>query len=82
MSNQVIENAYRLRCEYEILRIQDLCKLLKRSRAGIYMALNPSSTSYEPDFPKQIKLSARSVGWLASEVYAYIDLLSGREGAK
>lgn len=82
MSNQIGDADRRLRCEYEIFRIKDLCKLLKRSRAGIYTALNPSSTSYDPDFPRQIKLSARSVGWLAADVYAYIDLLTSREGEK
>ena len=37
---------------------------------------NPKSKRYRPDFPKKIKLGANSVGYLESEVNAFIKALA------
>lgn len=60
---------------YQIFRITDVCKLLNRSKSMLYLDMNPRSIHYKPKFPKPLKISARSVGWRASEIYAYIDEL-------
>lgn len=63
---------------YEILRMKDLTALLKRSRAMIYLDLDPQSRYYNPRFPKPLRLSAGTIGWKAADVYAYIDALAGK----
>ena len=60
---------------YQIFRITVVCKLLNRSKSMLYLDMNRGSIHYKPKFPKPLKISARSVGWRASEIYAYIDEL-------
>lgn len=43
------------------------------SCTGLYDKLNFKSPRYDPTFPKQIRLGAGSVGWLESEVQAWIE---------
>ena len=57
---------------HRILRIKEVCELLGYSKSTLYGYLNPKSKYYKPDFPKRVKLSQRSVGWLAADIYAYI----------
>lgn len=42
------------------------------SRSTIYSKLNPDSSQYDPTFPKSIKLSERSTGFLESEIDQWI----------
>nr|WP_025289921.1 AlpA family phage regulatory protein [Bibersteinia trehalosi] len=60
-------------------------KVLRRletiSRLGISKSTfsdwqNPKSKRYRPDFPKKIKLGANSVGYLESEINAFIQSLA------
>lgn len=37
---------------------------------------NPKSKRYRPDFPKKIRLGANSVGYLESEINAFIQSLA------
>ena len=60
---------------HRILRLNELCELIGRSKSMVYEYLNPTSKYYNPNFPKPVKTSARSNGWRAVEVYAYIDSL-------
>lgn len=60
---------------HRILRMSDLVQLLQRSKSMLYLDMSPTSSHYKPNFPKPFKLSARSVGWKAKDVYAYIDSL-------
>lgn len=59
-----------------ILRRNQLEKKLGLSRSTIYGRINPKSLSYDPEFPKPIKLggcqSNSAVGWLLEEVDAYL----------
>ncbi|MCB1633832.1 MAG: AlpA family transcriptional regulator [Xanthomonadales bacterium] len=60
---------------YAAIRIIRRCQLetlvgLKRST--IYDKLNPKSPRYDPTFPKPIRLGGNSVGWVASEVEAWL----------
>ncbi|MDH1451994.1 helix-turn-helix transcriptional regulator [Aeromonas caviae] len=42
------------------------------SRSTIYNKLNPKSKSYDPDFPKPLRLGSSSVGWLLSSVHQWL----------
>lgn len=56
-----------------ILRIAILSGLLGRSRSAIYAMLDPSSPSYDPTFPRPIRLSSRTVGWRQAEILEWIE---------
>lgn len=51
-----------------VLRMSQLTRKVGKSRSTIYEALDPRSPRYDPTFPKPLYLSARSVGWVESEV--------------
>lgn len=38
-----------------------------------YAKINPESSSYDPTFPKPVKLSTRCVGWRLDELQAWIE---------
>jgi len=50
-----------------VLRMKQLLERTKLSRATLYVLM-----ATDPTFPRKIKLTARSVGWLESEVEAWI----------
>lgn len=64
---------------HRILRMNDLVQLLQRSKSMLYLDMNPASRHYKPNFPKPVRLSVRSVGWRAKDVYAYIASLEHKE---
>jgi prophage regulatory protein len=51
----------------KILRLKNVLNKTGDSRSGLYLKVSKGV------FPKPIKLSARSVGWLESEVDNWID---------
>ncbi|EMD9442900.1 helix-turn-helix transcriptional regulator [Burkholderia stagnalis] len=56
----------------KVLRIKRLTEKTGFSRSSTYNKTNPASKYFDPSFPKPIRLGARSVGWLESEVDAWI----------
>jgi prophage regulatory protein len=42
------------------------------SRSAIYDRLNPQSPRHDPTFPKQVHLGCRAVGFVESEVLAWL----------
>ena len=58
---------------HRIIRLPELCGLLGRSKSMLYLDMDPNSKYYKPDFPKPIKLSSRSIGWKAADLYEYIN---------
>lgn len=52
--------------EIRIIKIRDVIALTGLSRSSIYQAIKQGS------FPVQVKLSARSSGWLRSEVVEWV----------
>ncbi|MFK5949320.1 MAG: AlpA family transcriptional regulator [Methylococcales bacterium] len=50
-----------------ILRLPDVIKITALSRSAIYDLIAKGN------FPKQIKLTSRSSGWIESEVLAWLD---------
>lgn len=49
-----------------ILKIKEVTEICALSRSSIYDLIQKGK------FPRQVKLSARSSGWLASEIYQWI----------
>lgn len=58
-----------------ILRLRQLLKALGLSRSTVYLRINPKSKYYDPVFPKPIRLGAKAVGWVLSDVCEYIEHL-------
>ena len=59
-----------------IVRIDRVIELTGLSRAAIYDRLNTHSCRFDSSFPKRLKLGGSSnsaVGWVESEVMAWID---------
>ena len=61
----------------QILRLPDVMRLAGLAASTLYQKI------LESDFPRSIKLGARSVGWLESEVNDWIEaqILLSRPGA-
>ncbi|MBZ7216169.1 AlpA family phage regulatory protein [Klebsiella grimontii] len=55
-----------------ILRIRDVVNKLGIARSTIYDWINPKSPRYNATFPKQRRLGMQSVGWLESELDAWL----------
>ena len=66
---------------HRILSIAEVSKLLGRSKSMLYLDMDPKSKYFKADFPKPIKLSSRSIGWRAADVYKYINSLN-QQGSK
>lgn len=45
---------------------------IKISRAALYAKLNPVDPAYDPTFPVPVRVGARAVRWIESEVDSYI----------
>lgn len=60
------------RSKLRILRIKAVADKLSIGKSTIYDWLNIKSARYDPSFPKTIKLSAKSIGWLSTEVDAWL----------
>ena len=56
----------------QIIRLTVVIKMTGLSRSSIYYKLDPDSRYYDPSFPKRCKLGLRAVGWLRSEIEAWI----------
>ncbi|MDE2430660.1 MAG: AlpA family transcriptional regulator [Burkholderiales bacterium] len=58
-----------------VMRIPDVCNKCGLSKSTVWGKLNPNCIQYDSAFPKPFKLgaTARAVGWLASEVDAWLE---------
>jgi prophage regulatory protein len=56
-----------------ILRKRQLCARIGLSPAQVYAMLDFKSSSYDPTFPRQIRLAASAVGWLEHEIQAWLE---------
>ncbi|GHU34848.1 Mu phage lytic protein AlpA [Betaproteobacteria bacterium] len=41
--------------------------------SSIYERINPKNERHDPTFPRPIKLGARAVGWIESEIDAWLN---------
>ena len=51
----------------KIVKLKTVCELTTFSSATIYRLINKG------EFPRQIKLSERSSGWLLEDIYAWLE---------
>lgn len=56
-----------------ILRRQQLRQRIGFSLAHIYAMMDPKSPSFDPSFPRPIRLGVSAVGWLEHEVQAWLE---------
>ncbi|MDZ7852308.1 MAG: AlpA family phage regulatory protein [Halomonas sp.] len=56
-----------------ILRRKELERFIGFRRSQIYDMLNEKCDGYDPDFPKQIKLGRKAVGWYVHDVLKWIE---------
>ena len=67
----------------EIIRRRQVEARTGLSRSTIYARINPTSSrpkEYDPTFPKPVAIGSRSVGWIASEVDAWIAAQAAKRG--
>lgn len=55
-----------------ILRLPQVIERIGLSRATIYAMSDKNHNSYDPTWPTSIRLNLRSVGWLSSEIDAWL----------
>lgn len=55
-----------------VISMKELTVILGLAKSTIYDKLNPKSTRYDPDFPKQIRLGQSRVGWLELDIQNWI----------
>ncbi|NBI13756.1 AlpA family phage regulatory protein [[Haemophilus] felis] len=55
-----------------ILRKKEVAQIFSVARSTLDDWLNPKSKRYKPDFPKRIEIGTNSIGFLSSEVNAYL----------
>ena len=58
---------------YQIYRLKQVMECTGLSRSTIYDKMDSKSPRHDPSFPQSIKLTESSVGWVASEVYKWIE---------
>ena len=54
-----------------ILRLAQLLIILGLSKSTVYAKLAVGS-SHDPTFPRPVRLGKRAVGWIASDVFAWL----------
>jgi len=54
------------------IRLTEVIKLTGLSRSSIYAMLDPNSPQFDPTFPRQVKLSVRSVAWSSTELENWV----------
>lgn len=54
------------------LRLSQVVARTGLSKSNIYERLNPKSPRYDPTFPRQFKLGISAVGWIESEIEAWL----------
>lgn len=67
-----INNTPIISAELRVLRIQQVAEKLSIGKSTIYDWLNPKSLRYDESFPKPFKLGGKAMGWLSSEVDAWL----------
>lgn len=70
-----------IRSALAILRRKKVEKRTGLSKSTIYDRLDIHSPRYDPDFPKPVHLGGHAVGWIESEIEAWLELQIARRSA-
>lgn len=57
----------------KVFRLKDVIRILGISRSMLYLWMDEQSKYFNPDFPRPIKLSIRSIGWKSEDIEAFIN---------
>lgn len=57
----------------QIINIKEVVQFTSISRSKIYEMIKSDSKYYDPSFPKPVRLSESRIGWVALEVYQWIE---------
>ena len=73
--------------DIQLIRLSEVISITGLSRSSIYGRLNPNSTSFDPTFPRQVKLSHHASGaaaWSLKEIKNWLQsrLNARSEGGK
>jgi prophage regulatory protein len=60
-----------------IIKLRDVIEITKKSRSSIYAAIDKTHRSYDPTFPRPIKLGVRSIGWESAGIFSWIESRRG-----
>lgn len=63
-----------------IISTKEVLKITSLSRTSHFEKLNRSSRSYDPTYPRPLKLGARSVGYVEQEVINWVKLKMEERG--
>lgn len=55
-----------------IVRLKDVQQRIGVSRPTIYRWLDKAAKNYDPTFPRPVSLGANSIGWVESELDAWL----------
>ena len=61
-----------------VLRLRQVQDRVGLSRSTIYDRLDSRSSRFDEDFPRPIKIGKSAVGWVQSEVAAYVEKMIRR----
>ncbi len=59
--------------QYKMLNIKAVIEITALSRSTIYELMKPSSKYYDETFPKPVRLTEIRVGWVAQEIYDWLE---------
>lgn len=65
-----------------ILRMKQMRLRVGLGRSSIYAMMNPNSRYYDPSYPRPIRISAKAVGWLESEITDWIATRASARASK
>ncbi|AWM80572.1 hypothetical protein DKL61_09520 [Gammaproteobacteria bacterium ESL0073] len=68
----ILANNSTISAKLRVLRIQQVAEKLSIGKSTIYDWLNVKSPRYDESFPKPFKLGGKAIGWLSSEVDAWL----------
>ena len=64
---------------HNVLRIDDVCRKCGICRSMVWAKLNPKDRRHDAAFPQPFRLSLKAVGWLESEIDAWIEQRAKRQ---
>ncbi|MBE0472391.1 MAG: AlpA family phage regulatory protein [Methyloprofundus sp.] len=71
-----------MKANYVLINIKEVTRRLCMSRSSIYRRLNPNDPSYDPSFPKPVKLGDSITRWVESEINQWLQSnLNSRKSA-
>jgi len=57
---------------FRVVRVQKVKEMTGLAHSTLFAKYDQSSPCFDPTFPKRVRLGARSVGWVESEVIDWV----------